>query len=56
MTLNLANTDWLKAFDRYLGRYQGTSLETYADQIELIRSYEAKGLSIEEAFKAFQIS
>jgi hypothetical protein len=22
---------WLAAFDRYLGRYQGTSLETYAD-------------------------
>lgn len=46
-------TEWLKAFDRYLGRVQGTYLEVYADQIDLIRSYESRGLTIEQAFEEF---
>ena len=52
-------SEWMKAFDRMLGRMQGTGLDTYADDkeaMELIQSYEKAGLTIEEAFHRFTLS
>jgi len=56
MRLEIEMTNWMKAFDRMLGRMQGTSLETYATDaqaMELIQSYEQANLTIEEAFDRF---
>lgn len=54
--MTAAIATWLKAFDRHLGRMQGTSLETYPECADLFRSYAAKGMTMEAAFAAFQNS
>lgn len=48
--------DWLAAFDNHLGRYQGTSLETYADDPAVAKFLDrmiAEKADIARAFEEF---